>query len=34
VVFGDGIEEDFLAFEFGQRLSVGLADSVLNLIVG
>ncbi len=34
VVFGDGIEDDFMAFEFGQRLSVGLAESVLNLIVG
>lgn len=34
VVFGDGIEDDFLGFEFGQRLSVGLAEGALNLVVG
>lgn len=33
VVFGDGIEDDYLAFEFGQRLTVSLADQSLNLVV-
>lgn len=34
VVFGDGIEEDFLAFDWGQTVRVEVAPMVLNLVVG
>lgn len=34
VVFGDGIEEDFLRFDFGRRLEVAVADRRLELVVG
>lgn len=34
VIFGDGIEDDHLPFDYGQRLSVGVADRKLNLVVG
>ncbi|MCP3902039.1 MAG: hypothetical protein GY715_00260 [Planctomycetes bacterium] len=34
VVFGDGIEDDFLAFEWGQTLTVVIADRTLNLVIG
>lgn len=32
VVFGDGIESDFVAFDFGQQLSVRVADEQLQLV--
>lgn len=34
VVFGDGIEDDHLTFDWGQTLSVGIANQSLNLVVG
>ncbi|MBY0263786.1 MAG: hypothetical protein K2Q20_15685 [Phycisphaerales bacterium] len=34
VAFGDGIEEDFLAFDWGQTVRVEVAPTVLNLVVG
>jgi len=34
VVFADGIEQDFLAFDWGKRLSVGPSDRALSLVVG
>jgi len=34
VVFGDGIEDDHLPFDWGQTLRVGIADQSLNLVVG
>lgn len=34
VIFGDGIEDDFLSFGWGQSLSVGIADRTLNLVIG
>jgi NAD kinase len=34
VIFADGIEQDFLAFEWGRRLSIGPAPQALHLITG
>ena len=34
VVFGDGIEDDFLPFDWGQSLTVGIAERALNLVIG
>lgn len=34
VVFGDGIEDDRLAFDWGQTLCIGVADRTLNLVIG
>lgn len=34
VVFGDGIEDDFLAFEWGQSLTVGVSERRLQLVIG
>ena len=33
-VFGDGIEDDRLEFHWGMRLTVGVAEARLNLVVG
>ncbi|KQP40068.1 hypothetical protein ASF49_21440 [Methylobacterium sp. Leaf104] len=33
VVFADGIEQDFIAFEWGRRVELGPADRALNLVV-
>ena len=34
VIFADGIEQDFLAFDWGRTIRVGPAERVLNLVVG
>jgi NAD kinase len=34
VIFADGIEQDFLAFDWGRRLSIGPAPHTLHLITG
>lgn len=34
VVFGDGIEDDYLRFDFGRRLAVGVAERKLRLLLG
>lgn len=34
VIFADGIEQDFLAFDWGRRLSLGPAPQALHLITG
>ena len=34
VVFADGIEQDFLGFDWGKRLSVGPSSRALSLVVG
>lgn len=34
VIFADGIEQDFLAFDWGRRLSIGPAPHTLRLITG
>ncbi|KQT81929.1 hypothetical protein ASG51_19390 [Methylobacterium sp. Leaf465] len=34
VVFADGIEQDFLAFDWGRRVDLGPADRTLTLVVG
>lgn len=34
VIFADGIEQDFLAFDWGRRLSIGPAPQALHLITG
>ena len=34
VIFADGIEHDFLAFDWGRKLDVGVARQALNLVVG
>lgn len=34
VVFADGIEQDFIGFDWGSRLSVGTAARALSLVVG
>jgi hypothetical protein len=32
VIFGDGIEEDFLVFDWGQQVRLRLAGTRLNLV--
>lgn len=34
VIFADGIEQDFLHFNWGSKVEVGLADNTLNLVSG
>lgn len=34
VVFGDGIEDDFLRFDFGRTVRIGCASKQLNLLLG
>ena len=34
VIFADGIEQDFLAFDWGRTIRVAPAKRVLNLVVG
>lgn len=34
VIFGDGIEQDFLGFGWGRGVTIGAADQTLHLIVG
>ena len=34
VIFADGIEKDFLAFGWGRKVEIGIADRSLNLVVG
>jgi NAD kinase len=34
VVFADGIEQDFLSFDWGRRLTVRTAEHSLNLVIG
>ena len=34
VIFADGIEQDFLQFNWGQQVRVGLSERVLNLVTG
>jgi len=34
VVFADGIEQDFLPFDWGRRASIGPSDRFLNLVTG
>ncbi|MEE9272826.1 MAG: hypothetical protein V3U57_06120 [Robiginitomaculum sp.] len=33
VIFADGIEQDFLHFNWGSRVEIGLAENTLNLVV-
>ena len=33
VVFADGIEQDFMAFDWGRRVELGPADRTLNLVI-
>jgi hypothetical protein len=33
VVFSDGIEQDFVAFDWGRRVALTPADRALNLVV-
>jgi hypothetical protein len=33
-IFADGIEKDFLAFDWGRRAELRVAEEVLNLVVG
>ena len=33
VIFGDGIEDDFLDFGWGKSVTLGVADRCLNLVV-
>jgi len=32
VVFADGIEQDFLAFDWGRRMQLGSSAKFLNLV--
>ena len=32
VIFGDGIENDYLEFNWGKTVTVGIADTTLNLV--
>lgn len=34
VIFADGIEQDFVVFEWGRRVEVGPADRALRLVIG
>jgi NAD kinase len=34
VIFADGIEQDFLAFDWGRRVSIGAAAHALHLVAG
>lgn len=34
VIFADGIEQDFLGFDWGKRLAVGPSERVLSLVIG
>lgn len=34
VIFADGIEQDFLAFDWGQGVRIGPAKQTLNLVIG
>ena len=33
-IFADGIEKDFLAFDWGRRAELRVAQEVLNLVIG
>jgi hypothetical protein len=33
VIFSDGVEQDFLAFESGTTATINIADRKLNLVV-
>jgi hypothetical protein len=34
VVFADGIEQDFLGFDWGRRATLGPSDRYLHLVTG
>ncbi|MEV5022599.1 MULTISPECIES: hypothetical protein [unclassified Sphingobium] len=34
VIFADGMEQDFLVFDWGRRVSVALAAHALHLVTG
>ncbi len=34
MIFSDGVESDYLAFNAGFRATIGLADQCANLVVG
>ena len=33
VIFADGIEQDYLAFDWGRQVAVGVAESRLHLVL-
>ena len=33
-IFADGIEQDYIAFDWGRRVEVLVAEETLNLVVG